>query len=153
MVVLSKVYLSFYWLSFRFKSDAPFYCADGDNSPVNWDNLCDHQRDVPWVDVCKVNTSAGGGGEFCEYVQVGIDTHILYHKFQAQNKPSLWFPAACAAVIPIKIASFVFINRINTLHLNWSLDKVKIIRKGFPKLSTLHMLINETWPGWLLANC
>ena len=35
-------WLSFHWLSFRFKRDAPFYCTDGDNSPVNWDNLCDH---------------------------------------------------------------------------------------------------------------
>ena len=75
------------------------------------------------MDVCKVNTSAAAAaaaaaGEFCEYVRVGIDTDILYHKFQVQNKPSLWFPAVCAAVIPMKIASFVFINRINTLHLN-----------------------------------
>ena len=35
-------WLSFYWLSIRFKRDAPFYCTDGDNSHVNWDNLCDH---------------------------------------------------------------------------------------------------------------
>ena len=27
--------LSFYWHFFKFKSDAPFYCTDGDNSPVN----------------------------------------------------------------------------------------------------------------------
>ena len=38
-------------------------------------------------DVCKVNTSAAAAaaaaaaaGEFCEWVQVGIDTHISYHK-------------------------------------------------------------------------
>ena len=28
-------WLSFHWLFFRFKRNAPFYCTDGDNSPVN----------------------------------------------------------------------------------------------------------------------
>ena len=32
-------WLSFHWLSFRFKRDAPFYCTDGDNSPANWESL------------------------------------------------------------------------------------------------------------------
>ena len=48
---------------------------------------------------CEGNTSASAGGEFCEQIQVGIDAHIPYHKYQAQDKPFLWFPAVCAAVV------------------------------------------------------
>ena len=54
-------------------------------------------------DVCKVNTAAAAAaaaaGEFCEWVQNEIDTHIPYHKYQVQNKQSIWFPTACAAAV------------------------------------------------------
>ena len=38
-------------------------------------SLCDHLKDAPWEDIFKIGVSAGGG-EFCEWVQVGIDVYI-----------------------------------------------------------------------------
>ena len=43
--------------------------------------LCDHLRDVPWADIFKLGAPAAGG-EFCEWVQVGIDVYIPHRKYQ-----------------------------------------------------------------------
>ena len=40
---------------------------------ADWDSLCDQLRDVPWEDIFKLSAS-GVAGEFCEWVQVGIDS-------------------------------------------------------------------------------
>ena len=55
--------------------DAPFHCIAYDYSRADWDGLRDHLRDVPWEDIFKLNASAAGG-EFCEWVQVGIDAYL-----------------------------------------------------------------------------
>ena len=51
-----------------------------DYSHADWDGLCDHLRDVPWEDIFKLDVSAGGG-EFCEWVQGGIDMYFPDHNF------------------------------------------------------------------------
>ena len=38
----------------------------------DWDDLCDHLRDVPWEDIFKLSASAAAI-EFCEWVKVRID--------------------------------------------------------------------------------
>ena len=68
-----------------------------DYSRVDWDDLHDHLRDVPWEDVFKLGASAPS--EFCEWVQVGIDVYIPHHKYQVKPHSSPWFSAACAAAI------------------------------------------------------
>ena len=50
-----------------------YYCID-------WDGLFDHLRDVPWEDIFKLDASAGGG-EFCEWVQGGIDMYFPDHNY------------------------------------------------------------------------
>ena len=50
-----------------------YYCID-------WAGLFDHLRDVPWEDIFKLDVSAGGG-EFCEWVQGGIDMYFPDHNF------------------------------------------------------------------------
>ena len=55
-------------------------------------------RDVPWEDIFKLSASAAAG-EFCEWVQVGIDVYIPHHKYQVKPHSSPWFSAACAAAI------------------------------------------------------
>ena len=55
--------------------DATIHCIAYDYSHADWDGLCDHLRDVPWEDVFKLGASAAAG-EFCEWVQVGIDVYI-----------------------------------------------------------------------------
>ena len=45
-----------------------YSCAD-------WDGLCDHVGDIPWEDIFKLSACAAAG-EFCEWVQVGIDIYI-----------------------------------------------------------------------------
>ena len=55
-------------------------------------------RDVPWEDIFKLSASSAAG-EFCEWVQVGIDVCIIFHKYQVKPHSSLWFSAACAADI------------------------------------------------------
>ena len=70
-----------------------YYCSHAD-----WDNLCDHLRDVPWGDIFKLSASAAAS-EFCEWVQVGIDVYIPHRKYQVKPHLSPWFSAACAAAI------------------------------------------------------
>ena len=55
-------------------------------------------RDVPWEDIFKLSASAAAG-EFCEWVQVGIDVYIPHCEYQVKLHSSPWFSAACAAAI------------------------------------------------------
>ena len=55
-------------------------------------------RDVPWEDIFKLGASAAAR-QICEWVQVGIDVYIPHRKYQVKPHSSLWFSAACAAVI------------------------------------------------------
>ena len=68
-----------------------YSCAD-------WNSLCDHVRDVPREDIFKLSASAAVS-EVSEWVQVGIDTYIPYHKYQVKPHSCPWFSAACAAAI------------------------------------------------------
>ena len=77
------------------KQDAPLHCIAYDNSCADWDGLHDHLRDVPREDIFKL--SASTAGEFCEWVQVGIDVYI--RKYQVKPQSSAWFSAACAGAI------------------------------------------------------
>ena len=51
-----------------------------DYSRVDWDDLCDHLRNVPWEDIFKLSASAAAS-EFCAWVQVGIDVYIPHRKY------------------------------------------------------------------------
>ena len=77
------------------KQDAPLHCIAYDNSCADWDGLHNHLGDVPWEDIFKL--SASTAGEFCEWVQVGIDVYI--RKYQVKPHSSAWFSAACAGAI------------------------------------------------------
>ena len=63
------------------------------------DGLRDHLRDISWEDIFKLSASVAAAGEFCEWVQVGIDLYIPHCKYQVKPHPSPWFSAACAAAI------------------------------------------------------
>ena len=80
------------------KWDAPFHCIAYDYCCADWDNLCDHLRDVPWEDVLELSASAAAS-EFCECVQIGIDVYVHHWKYQVKPYPCSWFSAACAAAI------------------------------------------------------
>ena len=43
--------------------------------------------------------ASAAASEFCEWVQVGINVHIPYCKYQVKLHSSPWFSAACAAAI------------------------------------------------------
>ena len=77
------------------QQDAPFHCIAYDYSCANWDGLRDHLRDVPFEDIIKLIASAAAG-EFCEWVQVGIDVYIPHRKYQVKPHSSPWFSATCA---------------------------------------------------------
>ena len=47
------------------KWDAPFHCIAYYYSCTDWDDLCDHLRDVPWENIFKLSASAASSG-FCE---------------------------------------------------------------------------------------
>ena len=87
------------------QQDALFHRIDYDYSCADWDSLCDHLRDVPWEDIFKPGALAAGG-EFCEWVQVGIDVYIPYRKYQVKPYSSSWFSAASAAAIVHRNHSF-----------------------------------------------
>ena len=84
--------------TFHHIQDALFHHIAYDYSHADWDNLCDHFRDVPWEDIFKLSASAAAG-EFCEFVQVGIDIYIPHRKCQVKHHSSPLFSAACAAAI------------------------------------------------------
>ena len=42
----------------------------------DWDGLCDHLGDVPWVNIFKLIASTAAS-EFCEWLQVEIDVYRL----------------------------------------------------------------------------
>ena len=93
------------------KQDAPFHRIAYDYSRADWDGLRDHLREVPWEKIFKLSASAG---EFCEWVQVGIDVYIPRCKYQVKPHTSPWFSASYTAVI---VHFFVCTNRINRLNL------------------------------------
>ena len=76
--------------------NAPFYRIAYDYSRADLVGLRDHLRDVPWEDIFKLGASAAAG-EFCEWVQVGIDVFISHGKYLVKPHLSPWFSAACAA--------------------------------------------------------
>ena len=78
--------------------DALFHRTAYDYSRDDWRGLHDHLRDVPREDIFKISASAAGG-EFCEWVQVGIDVYIPHRKYHVKPHLSPWFSAACAAAI------------------------------------------------------
>lgn len=45
--------------------NTPFYCRAYDYSCTDWHGICDHQIDVPWVDIFKLSAFAATA-EFCE---------------------------------------------------------------------------------------
>ena len=45
-------------------------------------------------DIFKLSTSAASG-EFCEWVEVGIDAYIPHHKYQVKPHSFTWFSAVC----------------------------------------------------------
>ena len=77
------------------QQDVPFYCIAYDYFQVDGD---DHLRDVPWEDIFRLSASPAAG-EFCDWVQVGIDLCISHKKYQVKPDSSPWFSAACAAAI------------------------------------------------------
>ena len=54
------------------KQNASFHHVVYDYSHADCDHLCDHLREVPWVDIIKFSASAAAS-LFGEWVQVGID--------------------------------------------------------------------------------
>ena len=80
------------------KQDALFHRITYDCSHADWDNLCDHLRDVPWGVIFKLSASADAS-EFWDWFQVAIDLYIPHHKYQVKPLSSAWFLAACAAAI------------------------------------------------------
>ena len=84
------------------KQDAPFHSIAYDYSGADWDGLGDHLRDVPWEDIFKLSVSAAAG-EFCEWVQVGIDVYIPHREYHVKPHSSPWFSAACAAAIVLNL--------------------------------------------------
>ena len=77
---------------------APLQCIAYDYSRADWDNLCDHLRDVSWEDIFIRSTSAAAK-DLCEWVHVGIDVYIHHCIYQVKPHSSPWFSAACAATI------------------------------------------------------
>ena len=60
--------------------DALFYCTAYDYSRADWDDLCDHLRNIPSEVIFKLGASTAAA-EFCEWVQVVIDVHISHRKY------------------------------------------------------------------------
>ena len=100
------------------QQDAPFHHIAYDYSHADWDGLRDHLGHVPWENIFKLGASAAAAGEFCGWIQVGIDVYIPCRKYQVKPHPSPWFSAACAAAIAHKNLFLLCTDRINLKNLN-----------------------------------
>ena len=81
------------------KRDAPFHrIAYTILVRADWNGPRHHLRDVPWENIFKLSTSVVGG-EFFDWVQVGIDVYIRHRKYQVEPYSSPWFSAACTDTI------------------------------------------------------
>ena len=124
------------------QQDALFHHIAYDYSLADCDGLCHHFRDVPWEDIFKLGASAAAS-EFCEWVQVGIDVHILHKNIRSSliHLHGFWL----LVLLPyfIEITFFVCTKRINLLILKYNSDRLVIVAKGFLKLPDLHMLIKQ----------
>ena len=69
------------------KWDALFHHIAYDYFCAAWDGLLDHLRDVSWEYIFKSSASAAAS-EFCEWVQVGIDTYIPHREYQVKPHSS-----------------------------------------------------------------
>ena len=124
------------------QQDALFHRIDYDYSCADWDSLCDHLRDVPWEDIFKLGTLAAGG-EFCEWVQVGIDVYIPYRKYQVKPYSSSWFSAASAAAIVHRNHSFRLYQKDKSSDSKVKLRQASNCCKRVLKLPNLHMLTKQ----------
>ena len=86
------------------KEDAQFYGIAYDYNCADWDDVCDHLRDNPQKSIFKL----GGGGEFCEWVQVGINVCIPHCKYQTKPHSSPWFSTTCITAIACRNHSLCF---------------------------------------------
>ena len=64
------------------QQDAPFHRIAYDYSRVDWDDLRDHLRGVPWEDIFELGASAAS--EFCEWDQVGTDVYSLIENIKSR---------------------------------------------------------------------
>ena len=109
---------------------------------ADWDDLCDHLRDVPWEDIFKLSASAAAN-EFCEWVQFGIDAYIPHCKYQVKPYPSPWFSAACAAAIVPRNNFFLLHEQNKSSESRGKFGQAIIVTKGFLKMLKFHMLIKQ----------
>ena len=82
-------------------------------SHANWDDLCDHLRDVPWEDIFKLCASAATS-QFCEWVQVVIDVYKPHGEYKVKPQSSPWFSVASAAAIVHRNNLFLFVPKGQT---------------------------------------
>ena len=75
------------------QQDTLFHRIAYEYSRADWDDLCNHLRDVPLKDTFKLSDSAAAS-QFYEWVQVGIDVYITHWKYQVKPYSSPWFSAA-----------------------------------------------------------
>ena len=68
------------WLETQ-KMDAPFHRLNFDYSFVDWDNPCDHLRDVTWEFIFKLGVAAAAS-EFSEWIQARTNVYIACGKYQ-----------------------------------------------------------------------
>ena len=80
------------------KQVIPFHCIACDYSCADWDDFCDHLRDVLWDDIFEASASIAAS-EFCGWVKIRIDVYIPYHKYQVKPLTSPWSSAAFEAAI------------------------------------------------------
>ena len=119
-MLLSQFQLTFHQIH------APFHHIAYEYSGADWDDLCDHLRDVPWEDIFKLGASVAAS-KFSEWVQVGIDIYIHHRKYLVKPHSTPWFSSACAAAIVHGNHFLVCTKRINLLILKKSSDWLVIV--------------------------
>ena len=139
--------------------DAPFHHIIYDYSCADCNGLCDHLRDIPWVDIFQLSGSHVAS-EFYQWIQAGIDGYFTHCKYQVKPHLSPWFSAACAAAIVHK-NHFLHLYQLNKFseikvkfrqasnHCKRVLEAAKLAYAN--KIRVCHF--PETWLLGLLANC
>ena len=101
---------NFHWLSIILTTGCPISSHWLWLSHADWDGLHDHLRDVPWVHIFKLSTSAAAS-EFCGWVKVGTDVYIPHRKYQVKPHSSLVLNCLCCCHSSLK-SLFSFVPKV-----------------------------------------
>ena len=122
------------------KQDTLFRRIACDYFLADWDDLCDHFRDVPCENNLELITSAAAS-KFFERVQVRVDVYISHCKNQFKPHLCPWFAAAGAATIVCRNHLFHLYQQNRCSEFKGKFGQASNCCKRVLEAANLHILV------------